>query len=59
VESGDKYKAVPIVELHHDRSASNAVKIKIPAREYPKVGPKICFLIMVSSDRTYNIPRDH
>lgn len=37
VESGDKYKIVPIVELHHDRPHSNALKIRIPAKEYPKV----------------------
>lgn len=37
VESGDKYKNVPTIELHHERQSSNAVKIRIPAKEYPKV----------------------
>jgi hypothetical protein len=37
VESGDKYKNVPMVELHHDKPHSNAVKIRIPVKEFPKV----------------------
>ncbi|XP_052256664.1 KH domain-containing, RNA-binding, signal transduction-associated protein 2-like isoform X1 [Dreissena polymorpha] len=37
VESGDKYKAVPLIELHHERAASNAVKIRIPSKEFPRV----------------------
>lgn len=37
VQSGDKYKCVSTVEMHHDRPASNALKIKIPVKEYPKV----------------------
>lgn len=37
VESGDKYRNIPLVELHNDKPCSNAVKVRIPAREYPKV----------------------
>lgn len=47
VESGDKYKNVTTLELHHDRPSSNAIKIRIPVREFPKynfvgklLGPK-------------------
>ena len=37
MESGDKYKSVTTVELHHDQSTSNAVKVRIPIKEYPSV----------------------
>ncbi|KAL4236144.1 RNA binding [Mactra antiquata] len=37
VESGDKYRTVSLIELHHDHPSSNSVKIRIPAKEYPKV----------------------
>lgn len=35
VESGDKYRSVSTVELHHDQPSSNAVKVRIPVKEYP------------------------
>ena len=37
MESGDKYKSVSTVELHHDQPSSNAVKVRIPVKEYPAV----------------------
>ena len=37
VESGDKYRSVSTVELHHDQPSSNAVKVRIPVKEYPAV----------------------
>ena len=40
MESGDKYKSVTTVELHHDQPNSNAVKVRIPVKEYPSVSKK-------------------
>ena len=37
VESGDKYRSVSTVDLHHDQPSSNAVKVRIPVKEYPAV----------------------
>ncbi|KAK3585245.1 hypothetical protein CHS0354_006291 [Potamilus streckersoni] len=47
VESGDKYKYVSKVELHHDKPSGHAIKVRIPVKEFPKfnfvgklLGPK-------------------
>jgi len=37
VESGDKHKHVSTLELHHDRPSSNSIKVRIPAKDFPKV----------------------
>lgn len=37
VESGDKYRSVAKIELHHEKPSSNSVKVRIPAKEFPKV----------------------
>ena len=47
VESGDKYRSVSTVDLHHDQPSSNAVKVRIPVKEYPAVSSCFSYVTLI------------